>query len=120
MWRVYYSDGSTYNGDPENAPGVGIVVIVQDDPDVGRMLMCKWDYYCWHDGQWWGHDLIGTVDCLAQPGFNRVLVGRTVSQDLWKKIHAAAANDPDFQPKSALARPEEPRGTLWPRGADEG
>ena len=109
-FRVYYSDGSTFDGDPESAPGLGVVVIVQDDPDVGRMVMARWDFYCWHQGQWWGHDLTGLMDCLALPGFNRVLIGRTVSQERWQAINAAALADPDFAPKSAERVLERPRG----------
>ena len=109
-FRIYYSDGSTFDGPVEDAPGLGVVVIVQDDPDVGRMVMSRWDHFCWHDGQWWGHDHTGLMDCLALPGFNRVLHGRTVSQDVWQAINALALADPDFHPKSAERVLERPRG----------
>lgn len=110
MYRVYYADGTTFDGDPEDAPGLGVVVIPQDDPDVGRMMMARWDYYCWHDGQWWGHDLVGMVLCLAKPGWSRVLIGETVSQEKYATIYARALADPDFQPKSAEMVLERPRG----------
>ena len=110
-FRIYYDDGSAYVGEPADAPGLGVVVIVQPDEDVGRMVMSRWDYFCLHDdGQWWVHDLTGLMDCLALPGFNRVLIGRTVSQDDWQAINAAALADPDFQPKSAERVLERPRG----------
>ena len=110
MFRIYYSDFSTYSGPPAEAPGLGVVVVVQDDPDVGRMVMARWDYYCWHGEQWWGHDLIGLMDCLAQPGWNNVIIGRTVSQDAWREINRLALEDPDFAPKSASQFLEQPRG----------
>lgn len=109
-YRIYYGDGSTYDGDPESAPGLGVVVVAQDDPDVGRMLMCRWDFYCWHGEQWWGHDLVGLVDCLATPGWNRVLIGRTVSQDDWRRIYEAAESDPTFGPRTASKPLERPEG----------
>ena len=109
-FRVFYDDGTTFDGAPESAPGHGVVVIVQDDPDVGRMVMARWDYFCWHSDQWWGHDLTGLMDCLALPGFNRVLVGRTVSQQAWQAINALALADPDFAPKSAERVLERPKG----------
>ena len=108
-FRVYYSDGSTFAGDPAEAPGLGVVVIAQDDDDVGRMIMGRWDYYCWHAPQWWGHDLTGLIDCLATPGPNRVLIGRTVSQDDWHAIQARAVSDPGFAPKSATRPLETPK-----------
>jgi len=111
-WRIYYGDGSTFcdaDGRPEDAPGWGVVVIPQADPDVGRMMMSRWDHYCWHDGQWWGHDLVGLMDCLAGAGPSVVVHGRTVSQEQWRAIYAAALADPDLPPKSA-AMPGERRG----------
>jgi hypothetical protein len=104
MWRIYYSDGSTFSsedGAPEDAPGWGVVVIPQTDQDVGRMMMAHWDHYCWHEDQWWGHDIVGLLDCLAMPGSNVVVHGRTVGQEIFKKIWVIAEEDSDFEPKSA-------------------
>lgn len=112
-WAVFYADGSTFTSDdggPADAPGLGVVVIAQADPEVGRMLMCRWDFYCWHEPQWWGHDLTGLIDCLALAGFNRVLVGRTVSQQSWREIYSKAEADPDFAPRSASLPLERPEG----------
>lgn len=103
MWRIYYADGTTFSSDdgtPEDAPGLGVVVIPQSDPDVGRMMMARWDHYCWHGDQWWGHDIVGLIDCLALPGLNRVIHGRTVSQEDYRAIYQRALDDPDFVPKS--------------------
>lgn len=77
-FRVYYDDGTTYQGPPEDAPGWGVVVIAQ-----------------YGDG-WWGHDLAGLLDCLARPGPNIVLHGRTVSSTRWPELMDAADQDPDF------------------------
>lgn len=111
---MYYSDGSTFSSDdgpPELAPGLGVVVIPQVDPDVGRMMMARWDHYCWHGDQWWGHDLVGLIDCLALPTANIVLHGRTVSQSDYAAIYQRALDDPDFCPKSGRSPIEERRGT---------
>lgn len=77
-FRVYYSDGTTYQGPPEQAPGWGVVVIVQ------------------YGGGWWGHDLAGLLDCLAQPGPNVVIHGRTVGKQDWRRLLDSAHRDPDF------------------------
>lgn len=77
-FRVYYADGSVYDGSPAQAPGWGVVVIVQ------------------YGGGWWGHDLAGLLDCLAQPGPNIILHGRTVSSKRWPELMAKANLDPDY------------------------
>lgn len=80
-FRIRYSDGSTWDGDPEDAPGWGVVAITQ-----------------YGDG-WWGHDLAGLLDCLAQPGPNVVVHGRSVSRDEWRRFLKLADRDPDFPPR---------------------
>jgi hypothetical protein len=83
VWRIYYSDGSTFSagdGPPDQAPGWGVVVIPQDA-----------------DG-WWGHDLAGLLDCLAQSGPNVVVHGRTVDSRDWPRFLKAADADPDLPP----------------------
>ena len=111
MFRIYYADDTTYDGDPKDAPGLGVIVIPQDDAAVGRMMMARWDYYCWHpDQRWWGHDFVGMVLCLAKPGWSRVLIGETVSEEKYDAIYARALADPDFAPKSAERVLERPRG----------
>ncbi len=78
MWRIYYDDGTTFDGSPEEAPGWGVVVIPQ------------------YGGPWWGHDLAGLLDCLARPGPNIVIHGRTVASSRWPEMMAQANHDPDF------------------------
>ena len=116
-WRIYYSDGSTFSsedGDPADAPGWGVIAIPQIDPEVGRSVMCKWDHYCWHGDSWWGHDLVGMLDCLALPGASIIKHGRTLSRGAYQAIRARAQEDPDFPAKAAnrpLERPNSMQGT---------
>jgi len=82
-WRIYYSDDSTFSsddGEPEDAPGWGVVVIPQ------------------YGGGWWGHDLAGLLDCLALPGPSIVIHGRTVAKGDWQRFLAEADRDPDMPP----------------------
>ncbi len=76
--RIYYSDGSTYTGPPEGAPGWGVIVIAQ------------------YGGGWWGHNLAGLFDCLARPGSHVVLHGRSVAKNDWHRLLDLAHRDPDF------------------------
>lgn len=112
QWRVYYEDDSTFSnedGSPENAPVLGVVCIVLKDPTVGRMILCRYDWYIFKSAdtrepeEWSGHDIHGVLDQLMyNPG--RIIAckqGRCVSDALYKTIYQRAVDDPDFPPKDA-------------------
>jgi hypothetical protein len=90
MWRLYYDDGSTWEGPVEAAPGLGVVVVLMTD-----FVIVGHDFYCWHadQGRWWGADQAGLWDYLQQPGWKKVLFGRTVSNEQYGRIHARAMRD---------------------------
>ena len=110
MWRVYYADGSTFShkdGTPEEAPGWGVVCVVQPDAKVGRNILERWDFYYFHeDGRWWGCDQWGLIDRLAHRlPMRAVSVGRTIAETEYEKILEAARNDPEF-PQRCSNRPQ--------------
>jgi len=101
-WRIWYQEG-TYSDDDgplDDAPGLGVLVIAQADPDVGRELRYGSDFYVW-DGRWLGVDEHGLWDYLARPGWKKVVAGRTVSPRKMEAAYRAALADPDLPPKSA-------------------
>lgn len=106
-FKIFYDDGTTYTGEPENAPVLGALIIVEDDKNHGRQIICKGDYFCWDDRgnglHWWEADFIGLVDYLIRPGMKRVLIGRLVSEETWSEVYNRALNDPDFKPKTAYS-----------------
>jgi hypothetical protein len=104
-WRIYYSDGSTFSdaeGSPETAPPFGVVCIVQRDPDRGRSIMHGWNWYYFNDAEgraplWWGCDTLGLHDrLLHRMPMRAVCLGRTVANDEFQRLMAAADADPDF------------------------
>jgi len=103
MFRIYYHDQPPYDGDPFYAPIWGVLVIVENDPDSGRRLVQNGDYYVW-EGRWWPVDFAGLLDYLARPGPRRVLIGRLVGDDDFRKTYIAADNDPDFRPRTNSGR----------------
>lgn len=105
-YRIYYADGSTFDGSPSGAPSLGVVCIVQPDPDVGRHVLSGFDYYWPADGAWWGGDLFGLFQYLIEPGLKKVLFGRTISNRAFREILKAACEDRDFAPKSGWKRGE--------------
>lgn len=104
MYKVYYDDGTTYTGDPFNAPVLGVLVIVEDDKLHGRRIIQNADYYCLDDRgeglQWWESDFVGLIDYLITPGAKRVLIGRLVPNTVQQRIVEHAMNDPEFLPKT--------------------
>lgn len=108
-WRAYYDDGSLFDssqGEPQDAPALGIQAIVQPDPDVGRTVQWGKDYYWWLGDRWDGGDLFGLFDYLSRPGLKIVRFGRSMSNAAFRAVYARAAADSDFPRKSAVA-PDE-------------
>jgi hypothetical protein len=101
-WEIYYGDGSTYRYTPEldsNIPEVDFVeraptrdvqVIVQDDPDVGWVMLTTHDYYAWRKDRWFGVDKFGLWDYLASDGWKKVLFGRTLTNAEYQAIYERA------------------------------
>lgn len=105
-WRVYYDDGSTFDssmGEPHEAPGLGVQVIVQTDPRVGRVLLTRfdWYYYRYDLDEWWASDYFGLLDQLTHDttrSVGAVRAGRNAAA--YDEILLRAVHDPDLPPKS--------------------
>lgn len=106
-WRVYYDDHSTFDstqGEPHEAPGLGVQAIVQVDAEVGRVILTRfdWYYYRYDLGEWWASDHFGLFDQLTNDR-NRwvgaVRAGRNAAayEDVLRRAH----EDLDFPVKSA-------------------
>ena len=114
-WKIWYGNGSTFSdaaGPPGAAPPLDVQVIAQADPDVGRLMVCRKDFYVFHDGEWYGVDWFGLLDHLMALGI--VKAGRTRSNRDYDALYRAAVADPDLAPKSARHWLEDP-----PPGGDE-
>lgn len=102
-WKIYYSETETYSGDPYNAPAFGVQVIVHKNQENGKYLVINHDYYWLLDDRWEGGDIVGLIDYLAQPGPKKVVFGRIISNEEFRKIYTVALMDTDFEPKTAYA-----------------
>ncbi len=88
-FTIYYSDG-TYTGDPENAPTRDVQVIIQPCPKVGWTTLHSTDYYLWRADRWRVADNFGLWDYMVQPGWKRVLFGRTLDDEEFRKVYYRA------------------------------
>jgi hypothetical protein len=115
---IYYDDGSEFAliGDAPrtvvtaaDAPGQGVLVVAQTDPDVGRELLHMKDFYCWDHGRWIGVDTYGLYDYLARPGWKKVVAGRTVAHSVYSSTFGRASTDQRLPQKTARLAGEEPK-----------
>lgn len=105
-WRIYYGDGSIFSGDPEGAPARNVQVIVQHCPDHGWQAVSGTDYYVWRGGRWFGVDKFGLYDYLIDPGWKRVLFGRTLTREEYNLIWQQMMADPEMPKKTAFNKRE--------------
>lgn len=86
-WIIFYADGSTFTGKPEDAPREYVVCITQGSRILhGR----KCDYYCWEHDQWVEHDLNGLETYLNNCKYPIRLCGYTVPPQVFKAIFERA------------------------------
>jgi hypothetical protein len=129
-WRVYYGDGSTFDGVPEDAPTWDVQAIVQPHIESGRYIICLYDYYIYREGRWFGVDNVGAIDYLLHYvklgrqnpdgtfsikqkkissldfilyGANKghIKIGRMLRKERFQEIHRNADSDPDFPKRTA-------------------
>ena len=101
-FKVYYRDGSTYVGPPENTPIFDVALILAFDRNHGRRVVSNGDFYIWESGEWLAVDWWSMVGYMARPGFGkRFLIGVMMPFEDWNEINRIAAEDPDFPPRTA-------------------
>jgi hypothetical protein len=97
-WRVFYANGSIYDSleyAPNEIPGVGVIVIVQEheDPQERPYLQHMTDYYIWLGDRWRGCDLFGFWQYIFidKHDFSKAaLAGQTVSNRDFVEIGKSA------------------------------
>ncbi|MCR4307920.1 MAG: hypothetical protein NUV80_05130, partial [Candidatus Berkelbacteria bacterium] len=85
MTTLYYADGTTYQGKPEDSPKWGLVAIGRPDDVLGVGVLAG-DYFAFHDDRWWNHDLIGLIDTLVNSQVSVLRVGRYVGEEQFREL----------------------------------
>lgn len=97
-WRVFYADGTVYDsaeGNPQDAPGLGVIVIVQEHKDKQERpyLQHMTDYYIWLGDRWLGCDQFRLWQYWFTEKFDfqkASLAGQTVENWRFKEINQMA------------------------------
>lgn len=105
-WRIYYGDGSTYDGPVEDAPARNVQIIAQADPDHGWIALSGTDYYIWRGDRWFGVNADALYDYLIDPGWKKVLFGRMLSSAEYNAVWQRLAADTDLPQKTGSPQGE--------------
>lgn len=99
-WRIYYGDGTTYEGDPFHAPGLNVQLIKQEcGNERGFKLIHNKNHYVWSpfgDPGWHGvADDWGLMDYIAHSnGPQKILIGRVCPDKAYEEICRKAVEEP--------------------------
>jgi len=89
-YYIVYSDLSIYDSRATDEPPLrGVQVVVQQHPDVGWHVQCKYDFYMRRDGRWVGVDRAGLFDALEEMGLARFNIGfkhQVLVRGKWRKV----------------------------------
>lgn len=110
-WRIYYDDGRTCDSSSsplEHVSCDGVIVIAQEDGDVGRELLHLKDFYYWDSGKWYGCDCYGLFDYLRRPGWKKMVAGRNTTHANYHALMDRARLDPWLPFKTARLTGELP------------
>jgi len=102
-WRVYYSQ-EIYSGPVEETPTRDVQAIAQSDPDHGWQVVAGTDYYVWWNERWVGVDKFGLYDYLVEPGWKKVLFGRTLTSREYNAVWQRMMSDPELPEKTGAAK----------------
>jgi len=101
-WEIVYVDGSVFtsrDGNPEDAPRLGVHAVLQDDPTHGCLILTSSDgRWYWRYGRWWASDIPGITLYLATSvgSWNLVLFGEWIPDerllDIQRIARGRAAN----------------------------
>jgi len=106
-WVIWYGDGSSFSsedGEPWEAPRVGVQCIAVAHISCGNYILSEQDFYCWHeDGGWIPHDQMGMHQYLQDKDVIRhlVLFGYWIQKEVYGAIRSKATKDTRLPPKTA-------------------
>lgn len=90
-FRVFYYDGSSFLGYPEDVPSWGVIAIVQETKDGRRHILSDHPYYMFTDeaNSWMAAKENDVIESLANRcgEIRAFCVGRLVSRDQFNRVY---------------------------------
>ena len=88
-FKVYYADGTVYTDEPKDAPGFGVIAILQESVHARFHVVSDAPYYMYLRGEWVGAKRNDIVDSLVNrlgeiEGF---CVGQLVTRKEFNEIY---------------------------------
>lgn len=86
MWRIFYDDGSEYEGSLDGVEPFGVICIVQTKQDGRNHIIHQKDYYAFNGSHWLSLDMMGIIDYLVHKPetIKKLIVGRTIdTKSFW-------------------------------------
>jgi len=104
MWKIYYDNWTAFSsedGSVWQAPRIGVVAIIQTNPNVGWEFVCGNDYYYYEEavGGWRNTTQFGMYDHMIRCQHPLVLFGRMVTDETYAEMRRKIAEE--WGPKSA-------------------
>lgn len=104
IWAVYYDTGSEFDVitnldmEPGDLPGGNVLAVVQVDDLTDYTILTGADilgqgFYWWDQGQWFIGDVWGLTQYVLEPGWQKILLGRTMPQGKWERFLAFMKKD---------------------------
>lgn len=117
QWKIYYKGGGSFtdeDGPPEMAPGRGVILIIQRDERVGRVLIRSDHFYVYSEelGGWQGVDYFGLSQYIIEGGLLVIKLGQTVSNEEWNDAIGRQARDDYLPLKSAHYKKEREQDVI--------
>lgn len=103
-WKFFFTDGTTFSGDPWEVPDKGVAIVLQRDGRFSRRKLFLNEYYIWRPSldRWTEHpDAASLIVALIHEPWSVVRRGEYMRETDFEKILIAADNDPDFPVKAA-------------------
>lgn len=105
-WKIYYISGETFSnldGEPADAPGWGVLAVVQEDEMVGVLVHQRSNFYCFDKqyGGWVGMDHFGLAQYIGKPGKKTIKLGEAMDTNHYKVMISDIKNNPELPTKSA-------------------
>lgn len=91
--RIWYGDGTIYDGEPEFAPTENCQIIIQPIEEERLGFVRQRDFYWWEPeyGMWSGGDQAGLWDYVFRTvGWQKILCGRTLPSDEYNRLYQEA------------------------------